>query len=106
MMAPDPMLRCGPITMPVSPRDRSSTGPYPVTTTCTTLGDTRPASSSTEALNSRSSVREAGECVALWADAGDAMSGEAISMVAAHNCAGAMNIVLSRMYLLSPACRH
>src|ERR1700674_274815 len=84
MTAPDPILRWRPITIPVSARDRSSTGPYPVTTTCTTLGDTRPASSSTEALQSPSSVGEAGGRVALCADADDAMSTEAD-----HSCASA-----------------
>ena len=49
------MLRCRPITSPVSPRasarrpDHSS-----VTSTCTTLRDTRAVSSSTDALRSRS----------------------------------------------------
>ena len=50
MMTPEPILRCLPITRPVLPRP-SSSGPYPVTTTWTTLGETRLTSASTELLS-------------------------------------------------------
>src|SRR5580765_213034 len=77
MIAPDPMVRCRPMTSPVSPRARSSTGPYPVTSTCTTLGDTRPVSASTEALKSLSNVGDVGWLATFCAVAVDASNRDA-----------------------------
>src|SRR6185369_17074055 len=68
------MLRCRPITSPVSPRVRSSTAAYPVTTTWTTLSATRAVRSSTDALSSRSRPAVAAGRAAPCAKTGQATS--------------------------------
>src|SRR5579863_9403705 len=54
MTNPDPIAFCRPITTPVLPRSVSSSLPYPVTSTWTTLGDTFRISASTDSFNFRS----------------------------------------------------
>src|SRR6266849_161642 len=53
MITPDARLRCRPNTRSVVFSRLLSTGPYPVTSTCTTVGDTRVTSAAIESLNCR-----------------------------------------------------
>src|SRR2546422_161194 len=57
-MTPDARLRCRPKTRSVAFPCALSTGPYPVTSTCTTVGDTRLTSAAIESLNRRGDVIE------------------------------------------------
>src|SRR5258705_8165363 len=84
MIAPDPMLRCRPTTSPAArPCEVSSTRPYPVTSTCTTLVDTRCVSSSTDALRSLRRLDEPGGGVWPCTATGDAISRQAHTLTKA-----------------------
>ena len=52
---PEPMARCLPITELVLPFSPSSSGPYPVTNICTTLGETFLISAAADSFSLRSS---------------------------------------------------
>src|SRR5882672_4690758 len=55
-ITPDARLRCRPKTRSVAFPCALSTGPYPVTSTCTTVGDTRLTSAAIESLYCRNGL--------------------------------------------------